>query len=86
MTDRTKTICPPIFDLGGIKILQPFPITYPLACKRPFYWISMKRSLVRAARETFKKFTYDHRLLIFAAVIHVYMAEILPIRRKTLYT
>ena len=20
MTDRTKTICPPIFDLGGIKI------------------------------------------------------------------
>ena len=22
MTDRTKTICPPIFDLGGIKILQ----------------------------------------------------------------
>ena len=22
MTDRTKTICPPIFDLGGIKIVQ----------------------------------------------------------------
>ena len=22
MTDRTKTICPPIFDLGGIKILD----------------------------------------------------------------
>jgi hypothetical protein len=22
MTDRTKTICPPIFDLGGIKMLQ----------------------------------------------------------------
>ena len=22
MTDRTKTICPPIFDLGGIKIDQ----------------------------------------------------------------
>ena len=22
MTDRTKTICPPIFDLGGIKISE----------------------------------------------------------------
>ena len=22
MTDRTKTICPPIFDLGGIKIIN----------------------------------------------------------------
>ena len=22
MTDRTKTICPPIFDLGGIKIAK----------------------------------------------------------------
>ena len=22
MTDRTKTICPPIFDLGGIKIVK----------------------------------------------------------------
>ena len=22
MTDRTKTICPPIFDLGGIKIIH----------------------------------------------------------------
>ena len=22
MTDRTKTICPPIFDLGGIKRIE----------------------------------------------------------------
>ena len=27
-------------------------ITTPLACKRPFHWISMKSRLVRAARET----------------------------------
>ena len=30
MTDRTKTICPPIFDLGGIKK----PVLFP--CKKPF--------------------------------------------------
>ena len=25
MTDRTKTICPPIFDLGGIKKFEKLP-------------------------------------------------------------
>ena len=47
-----------------------------LHAKRPFHWISMKRRLVRAARETstFPK-----------SIRRRYMAEILPIRRKTLH-
>jgi hypothetical protein len=38
MTDRTKTICPPIFDLRGIKIIDPVSIlvridpSHPLVC------------------------------------------------------
>ena len=28
MTDRTKTICPAIFDLGGIKIMVPTESSY----------------------------------------------------------
>ena len=29
MTDRTKTICPPIFDLGGIQTQAQYQILYP---------------------------------------------------------
>ena len=55
-------------------------ITTPLVRKRPFYWISMKSRLVRAARgiskfQNWLHLTYSRRR---------YMAEILPIRRKTL--
>ena len=56
-------------------------ITTPLARKRPFHWISTKRRLVRAARETSK----FHRWSSCINSIWPYMAEILPIRRKTLY-
>ena len=48
--------------------------------KRPFHWISMKSRLVRAARETSK---FQNSSLLTNSR-HRYMAEILPIRRKTL--
>ena len=51
----------------------------PLARKRPFHWISTKSRLVRAAMETSK----FHKKLVSCRRC---MAEILPIRRKTLYT
>ena len=51
----------------------------PLARKRPFHWISMKSRLVRAARETSKFQNWSH----FTDSRRRYMAEILPIRRKT---
>ena len=55
-------------------------ITTPLARKRPFYWISMKTRLMRAAcRETSKCQNWSH----FTNSCRRYMVEILPIRRKT---
>ena len=33
MTDRTKTICPPIFDLGGIK-MQDISVQYYVELSR----------------------------------------------------
>ena len=55
-------------------------ITTPLARKRPFHSISMKISrLMRAARETSK----FHNLLLLTNNRRRYMAEMLPIRRKT---
>ena len=55
-------------------------ITTPLARKRPFRWISLKSRLVRAARETSK---LQNRSYITNSRRR-YMAEILPIWRKTL--
>ena len=49
----------------------------PLARKRPFYWISIKSRLVRAAMETSK---FQNWLHLTNSRRH-YMAEILPIRR-----
>ena len=51
-------------------------ITTALARKRPFHWISKKSRLVRVAMER-SLFTIGNRH-------RRYMAEILPIRRKTL--
>ena len=56
-------------------------ITTPLARKRPFHWISMKSRFVRAARETLKLLKWSP----FNNSRRRYMAEILPIRRKSLY-
>ena len=52
-------------------------ITNPLALKKPFHWISMKIRLERADRETSKSPSIKGR--------RCYMAETLPVRRKTLY-
>ena len=54
-------------------------ITTPLARKRLFYWISMKSRLMKAARGTSKFQNWLH--LTYCR--RRYMAEILPIRRKT---
>ena len=56
-------------------------ITTPCARKRPFHWISLKSRLVRAARETLEV----HKRSLFINSRRRYMAEILPICRKTLY-
>ena len=55
-------------------------IKSPLARKRPFHWIPMKRKLVRAAMGTSKFQNWSH----LKNSRQRYMAEILPIRRKTL--
>ena len=55
-------------------------ITTPLARIRPFHLISMKSRLVRAVRET-SKFP---NLSLLTNSRRRYMAEISPIRRKTL--
>ena len=54
--------------------------TTPLTRIRPFHWNSMKSRLVGAARETSK----FHNSLLLTNSRRCYMAEILPIRRKTL--
>ena len=56
-------------------------ITTSLTYKRPFFWISMKSRLVRAATET----STFHKWSPFIKSRRRYMAEILAIRRKTLY-
>ena len=58
--------------------LCPLSRTTPLARKRPFNQISMKSRLVRATREL-KNFTNDHH----RNSRRRYMAETLPILRKT---
>ena len=55
-------------------------ITTPWHAKKPFHWISMKRRLVRAASEISKFQNWSH----LTNSHRRYMAEILPIRRKTL--
>ena len=70
-------LCPYLWD---VKYCPMSRITTPLARKRPFHWISMKSRLVRAARETSKFQNWSH----ITNSRRRYMAEILPIRRKTL--
>ena len=55
-------------------------ITTPLARKRPFHGISMKNRISKVARETSKFQIWKH----LSNSRRRYMAEILPIRRKTL--
>ena len=55
-------------------------ITTPLARKRLFNWISMKSRLVRAVRETSNFQNWS----LLTNSRRYYMAEILPIRHKTL--
>ena len=54
-------------------------IITPLARKRQFHWISIKNRLVRAASETSKFQNLSH----LTNSRRCYMAEMLPIRRKT---
>ena len=55
-------------------------ITTPFARRRPFHWISIKSRLMRAAKETSK---FQNWSLITNSRRR-YIAEQLPIRRKTL--
>jgi hypothetical protein len=74
MTDRTKKICPPIFDLGGIKSEQ-FHLASDASCKNSSK-IYMKRYLQyqyskQSNTTTSNKYTsYSH---IQSNTIHVFL-------------
>ena len=70
------------FSSEGCLYVLTAVLLWPLRCISPCsQWISMKSRLVRAARETSK----FHKSSLFNNSRRRYMAEILPIRRKTLY-